>query len=182
MGKTCCWRGLACHSRRGWALPLHPLQPTSQTRVAGDPSSRRWLSGVGEPATQLRPLDPWDNQASRPPSCGRDLAPLPSFLVALPSLSDVFSPPPPPTPPTQIDNSSDSRTAAQADVQLGNMILVVPNASPSPTPPPRSFLCLREKLSLRSSAPPPSWLRISHPLLQLSSLLLDLGWGQGWWH
>ena len=61
-----------------------------------------------------------------------------------------------PHPPTQIDNSSDSRTAAQSEVQLGNMILVVPNASPSPTPPPRSFLCLREKLSLRSSAPPPS--------------------------
>lgn len=143
------------------------LQPTSQTLVAGNPLIQR-VAILGGSSTFLSALQT-DGKFRLPAKPQERPCPMPSFLLALPSLFKVF-------PRTKIECRQQyycpSRYSARkyntSHSQSAPPVLGLEEGGC--TPVPCQEFCFSSKLILRSKP---------CPLLQLSLLHAHLGWGQG---
>lgn len=155
---------------------LAPSSPPHRPRLLEVPPPGGWPSWRGLGAVpSWCPLDPWEIQAPCPAKPGRD----PPYLSFNPAFSLQCV-----SPLDGSRHSTDSRTAAQADVQPGNMTLGTPNHNPTllqlrggrrcPFPCPGRHV-------LTGTLFPLLKLTEDAPLLQLSLLLTDLGGGSWVW-
>lgn len=101
------------------SAPCH-LEPTSQTVVAGGTLTQRVAILAWGSVPSRCPSDPWESQTSCQ-ALGETLPQGHPFSPAF-SCQYIF--------PRQKQTQTDSSTAAQADVQPGNVMLAIPRAHP----------------------------------------------------